>query len=384
MTDAPACGFDKVNVTVSKLRIHQSDSADVNSSGWTDITLTPPQKINLLDLNDPTQPNFALATLGEAPLPAGHYTQLRLVLMPNSNNPNSSLANSVVLSGQNTETPLATPSGTQSGIKLIHEFLVKPGERVDLLLDFDACKSIVARNNGTYALKPVIRVIPYVVNGIEGYVDPLLFQNQSNVNDVVVSAQVKGNIVRSVVPNPTTGKFFLAYLPAPANYDVVVTADNHATAVISGVSVPNGAGTTTISTSGAPIGLNASVTHHVGGTITLNPADDDGSVLVAAKQSLVGGPIVTIRGRAATVLVTTAQAGDYQYDLTLPAAAPALGQFSASLPINITSAGQLVGVYEISATGQTTSVLYATQVPSPSTANISSGDALSQDLTLTP
>src|SRR5215813_2289132 len=53
MTDAPACGFDEVNVTVSKVRVHQSSSADDNSAGWTDITLSPPRKINLLDLNDP-------------------------------------------------------------------------------------------------------------------------------------------------------------------------------------------------------------------------------------------------------------------------------------------------------------------------------------------
>jgi len=59
LTDAPACGFDEVNVTVSKVRVHQSDSASENAAGWTDITLNPPRKINLLDLNDPTQPNFA-------------------------------------------------------------------------------------------------------------------------------------------------------------------------------------------------------------------------------------------------------------------------------------------------------------------------------------
>src|SRR6478609_479389 len=83
LTDAPACGFDAVNVTVSKVRIHQSDSASESAAGWTEITLNPPRKINLLDLNDPTQPNFALEHLGEAALPSGHYTQLRLVLVPN-------------------------------------------------------------------------------------------------------------------------------------------------------------------------------------------------------------------------------------------------------------------------------------------------------------
>src|SRR5574341_19423 len=79
MTDAPACGYDQVNVTVNKVRIHQSDTADDNTPGWTDITLNPPKKINLLDLKDA----LVLETLGETSLAAGHYTQLRLVLVPN-------------------------------------------------------------------------------------------------------------------------------------------------------------------------------------------------------------------------------------------------------------------------------------------------------------
>src|SRR5437870_5366495 len=189
MTDAPACGFDAVNVTVSKVRVHQSDNASENAAGWTDITLNPPRKINLLDLNDPTQPNRALESLGETPLEAGHYTQLRLVLVPNSGGP--PFANSIVLSAQpNNEIPLDTPSAVQSGIKLIHQFTVGSGQRVDLLLDFDACKSIVQTGNGTYKLKPVIKVIPFVLNGIDGFVDKTL-------PNVSVSAQVNGEIVRA-------------------------------------------------------------------------------------------------------------------------------------------------------------------------------------------
>src|SRR5262249_35531197 len=122
MTDSPACGFDQVNVTVSKVRIHQSATSSDTGPRWTEIALNPPAKITHLDLNDPTQPNFALETLGLPPLAAGHYTQLRLVLVPNSNNPNAPLANSVVLSGTATEIALDTPSGIQSGIKLIHTF----------------------------------------------------------------------------------------------------------------------------------------------------------------------------------------------------------------------------------------------------------------------
>src|SRR5687768_18410791 len=65
LTDGPACGFDAVNVTVSKVRIHQSDSASEGAGGWTEITLNPPRKINLLDLNDPTQPKIGRASCRE-------------------------------------------------------------------------------------------------------------------------------------------------------------------------------------------------------------------------------------------------------------------------------------------------------------------------------
>src|SRR5512147_882008 len=52
LTDAPACGFDKVYVTVSKVRVHQSSTAADTAAGWYDITLNPAQKIDLLSLNN--------------------------------------------------------------------------------------------------------------------------------------------------------------------------------------------------------------------------------------------------------------------------------------------------------------------------------------------
>jgi hypothetical protein len=381
MTDAPACGFDEVNVTVSKVRVHQSSSASENAAGWTEITLNPTRKINLLNLNDPTQPNLALESLGETPLEAGHYTQLRLVLVPNRNNPNPPFANSIVLSAQpNNEIALETPSGMQSGIKLIHQFTVGSGQRVDLLLDFDACKSIVQTGNGTYKLKPVIKVIPFVLNGIEGFVDTALLNSH-----VVVSAQMDGDIVRATVPNTVTGEFFLAHLDPTNNcpttcYDVVITADGRATAVITGVPVASTTSITTISTSGAPITLSGSTTHDIGGTVTLNnPATDDETVLVAAKQALNGGPTVTVKSQPANVVAGNPP-GDFAYNLTLPIAAPSLGPYSTPLPIVFTQQPPAVaGHYTVqaSATG------YAPK-SSLAPVDISGGDATSQDFTLTP
>ena len=355
LTDAPACGFDQVNVTVSKVRVHQSSSADDKAAGWTDITVNPPRKINLLDFNDPTQP-IHVQPLGLAPLEPGHYTQLRLVLIPNSGS--SPLANSVVLSGTTQEIPLDTPSGIQSGVKLVHQFTVNSGQRVDLLLDFDACKSIVQTGNGKYKLKPVIKVIPFVLNGIQGFIDKTL-------TNVRVSAQQQGEIIRETVLNTTTGEFFLAHLD-PGNYDVVITADGHATAVISGVPVANDTSITTISTSGTPFTLASSATQNINGTVTLNPADDDGAVIVAAKQTLVPGPTVTVKSQLATV-ITGNPPGDYSYAITLPIGAPSLAAFGA-LPITPSASSQstVAKMYTVQGSAKTDTTVYTTQTPAPS------------------
>ena len=402
LTDAPACGFDAVNVTVDKVRVHQSSSVNENAAGWTTIALVPPRKINLLDLNDPTQPNFALERLGETPLEAGHYTQVRFVLVGNSGtNPT---ANSVVLTTtppNNNEIPLDTPSAMQSGIKLIHQFTVNQGQRVDLLLDFDACKSVVkAGNSGKYILKPVIQVIPFELNGIQGFLDTNLFPGQANINNVIVSAQMGGNVVRSTVPNAQTGEFFLARLD-PGNYDVVITANNSptndccATTVIAGVPVPSSTSITTVSNQAQPFQLQLSGFHTIGDTVMLiNPPPapavddrDDATVVVAAKQALSGGPTVTVRSQVATVKDGVLPIGDYEYGLILPIAAPSLASYgTGTLPITPTATGQgsVAGMYTVHGSAQTPTTVYATQAPAPSTVDISAGDGLDQDFTLAP
>lgn len=355
LTDAPACGYDAVNVTVVKVRAHQSSSASDTDAGWTDISLNPVRKINLLALT-----NGVLDKLGETPLTAGHYTQLRLVLDPNTA---VGLANSVVPSG-GVETALVTPSAVQSGIKLVNEFDVASGQRVDLVLDFDACKSIVKRGNGTYALKPVIKVIPFVLNGIDGFVDLALLGST-----VMVSAQQNGVIVQSTAPNAQTGEFFLGRL-APGNYDVVVTANGRATAVIAAVPVVSTTSVTVLSNNVTPITLPVSASRGVSGTVTLNPISTTEVAYAAAKQTFGTAPIVTVKFVAADDSVSGA------YMLTLPTGAPMLGQYAATLPIALAAQAGVAGKYtvEASATG------YKTQTVSK---DIAAADA-TQNFTLLP
>ena len=331
LTDAPSCGYDAVNVTVRQVRVHQSANAGENDAGWTDITLNPARKINLLNLT-----NGTLTELGETPLAAGHYTQLRLVLDPNSG---TAFTNSVILSADPTkEFSLDTPSAVQSGIKLNSEFDVAAGQRADVLLDFDACKSIVTKGNGKYALKPVVKVVPIALNGINGFISP--------ANRVTVSAQQNGVIVGSTVPNSTTGEFYLARL-TPGTYDVVITADGRAASVISSVPVASATSTTSVSTSSTPIVLQTAIPLPgvISGVVTLTPASSTEAPYVAAQQTFQGGSKVTVKYRFADMVTG-------EYALTnLPTVAPLLGKYDGKLPVAFAQSNTTpgTGMYSVEA-----------------------------------
>jgi hypothetical protein len=261
------------------------------------------------------------------------------------------------------------------------------------MLDFDACNSIVHTSSGPYKLKPVIKVVPFEQNGIVGFVNTNLL-----ASNAVVSAQQNGEIIRATVPNTTTGKFFLAHL-VPTNcpttcYNVVITAEGHATAVISGVPVPTTTSITEVSTSGAPIPvvtpptLEPSATNSIGGTVTLNPipsSTDEPTVFVAAKQTLAGGLMVTVKSQVAVSVVDPQNnpTGNYLYTLTLPTEAPSLGPYG-SLPIVFTKQlapplpSSVAGKYTV----QASAAGYATQA-TPSPVDISGGN-VTEDFTLTP
>jgi hypothetical protein len=306
LTDAPACGYDHVYVTVDRVRVHASSMASDSDGGWSEVVVNPAQRIDLLELT-----NGALVELGQTQLPAGQYTQVRLVLKPNGA---GTLANAVVPTG-GTETALDTPSATQSGLKLIHGFTIQPNALVDLVLDFDACRSIVRRgNSGMFNLKPVIAVIPRTTTGIVGTVDPA-------ITGVTVSAQKAGTVVRSTAPN-ANGDFVLSGLdPAQSPYDVVFTAAARATAVIGSVPVTSDA-TTLVSTTAAPITLATAASGTVGGTVLPVAA----SASVRALQAVGTVPKVEVAH-------VNADATTGAYSLSLPIDAARLATYSATLPL---------------------------------------------------
>lgn len=152
---APSCGYEHVYVTVEKVLIDQV-------SGSTEVTLPSPRRIDLVGLR-----NGVLVALGTAPLAAGHYTQVRLVLAANSTSGSGSMANAVLATGGSL-TPLSTPSAQQSGLKLQANFDVAAGQRADLILDPDSCQLVnKAGNSGKYLLNPVVAAQSFIVTMID-------------------------------------------------------------------------------------------------------------------------------------------------------------------------------------------------------------------------
>lgn len=194
LTDGPAA-YSAVNIDIQKIEI------GVNG-GWVPLNFPKPGIYNLLDFK-----NGADVVLGQATLPEGNVSQMRMILGPN----NSLVSNGVTY-------PLQTPSGEQSGLKFNwHQTLVSNGA-YNVWIDFDAGRSIVKTGNGSYILKPVIRTFSELTNGqIKGYVQP-------QAAKAVVHAITATDTLATAIPNPD-GFYMFSGLPQ-GNYTVSYDADN--------------------------------------------------------------------------------------------------------------------------------------------------------------
>jgi hypothetical protein len=331
ITDAPACGYDNVWVTIEKVRVHQSSNAGDNDSGWSEVALPAPQRIDLLTLT-----NGTLLPLGQTELPAGTYTQMRLVLgsTPPPGSPAGTLANSIKPTG-GAETALTTPSAQQSGLKMNVNLTVNPDTVADFAIDFDACKSFVkAGNSGRYLIKPVLQVSPILSAKIVGFVAPAMAASGVTT---AISAQVDGVPVRATPPD-ATGRFELFPIRT-GTYDLVVTSTGRVNAVMTGVPV-TAAGATTVSSETVRIDPPASAASAVvSGTVTSGGPDRQ----VRAVQALSSGTRMEV-GYANPDSTTGT------YAMRLATGAPASVAYAIN-PLSITFASDMprAGAYRIEA-----------------------------------
>ena len=337
LTDAPACGYDQVNVTIERVRVHTSSAAQDGDAGWSEMVLTPPKRVDLLTLT-----NGVLEELGSTSLPAGRYTQMRLVLASSSGP--GGMANSVVPSG-GSERPMETPSGQQTGLKMNVNIEVAANQLADFVIDFDACRSVVrAGHSGRHLLKPVLSVMPRVTtasNAVEGYVAGAMAAGTTSV-----SLQKDGAVVRGTVPN-SNGRFVLSQVPAGV-YDLVVGADGRATAVMTGVPVTATA-ITVANPSTAPFDPPPSTMRTASGSVVTTGSTVIPDATVRALQTM-GATKVELTSRH-----VDAETGAYSF--SLPAAAPVktayvAGATSLSFSTETASAGKYT--LEAAVTGKAT------------------------------
>ncbi|MBU4313231.1 MAG: DUF4382 domain-containing protein [Actinobacteria bacterium] len=135
-----------VYITISRIEAHIAGDDDGAEGYW----------ILLKEWAEGEEPEFDLITLQDVSellvdefFEVGKYTQIRLFV----------IYASVDIELGESGVPVQIPSNLQTGLKLIHPFEIVEGETTELTIDFNSEKSIVKTGNGSYKLKPVIKVV---------------------------------------------------------------------------------------------------------------------------------------------------------------------------------------------------------------------------------
>jgi hypothetical protein len=239
ITDQAGGTYAEVHIAVSEVRVVPAGDNGTQAGLPLIVAYDPPLDIDILTLQ------YQHEVLGQALIPAGDYNQVRLVLAPNE--PGADPVNYLTLaSDPATKIPLRTPSGQQSGLKILGQFSVDSGVLQTIVLDFNPDKAIVqAGNSGNYNLKPTgIRVVevlnlPPGYGALAGTISPDTTWLTGHVQ-VVPTGAVTPVVAESDV-DPGDGSFRL-FVP-PGDYDLIATADGYDAATFGPFTVAQAADT---------------------------------------------------------------------------------------------------------------------------------------------
>lgn len=187
LTDAPA-DYEEILIDLQELWINVAD----DDSGWTQLPLEVTGQIDLLELANGND-----TILFDDDYPSGKISQMRMKLGEN---------NEIKVDGEYHD--LKTPSAQQSGLKFNIHTTLEPGIEYEMWIDFDAARSIVAKGNGQYSLKPTIKVFTEQSGGsIKGVASPV------DAKPLVLAISAT-NDTTSTIADETTGEFLIRGLEA--------------------------------------------------------------------------------------------------------------------------------------------------------------------------
>jgi hypothetical protein len=247
LTDASAKRWKAVYVTIGDISVctEPVESAgdtdagqDGNDCAWK-VVAAPEETYNLLELV-----NGVSETLGETELPAGTYHQLRLTLKTELNESDNATAGlnvlgdthryaNYVIDTRDEIYPLTISESLQDGIRLSKTFRIEEQKYTELLLDFDAGRSIAMTTQGAACrLKPVIRVVDMKqttrITGTVSMMNPA--SDELAVEPAVVSVQhmdeAAGVVVDAATTTDAAGGYQLL-LEKNKEYSIVVFSDQY-------------------------------------------------------------------------------------------------------------------------------------------------------------
>ena len=281
ITDATTDEYKAVYVTIEEVSVHVGGN-EHNDSNW-EVVGSPGKTYNLLDLV-----NGVIEQLGIIELQAGHYTQMRLIIGEVPDDGINLLSEThpyanYIINSSDEKYELKIPSGLQTGIKIIHGFDINEDQTTELILDFDASRSIVkAGASGQWLLKPTIKMIDeYSKSIINGTVSD---DSQTPLEGALVSVQIFDPgaedekdkvVVQASTITDENGNYKI--LVQPGAYNIVAYKDNYIPGCVNIETVSNTVYTREFS-------LNDALSGTVSGVVEITEGGAEQHVTISFRQ----------------------------------------------------------------------------------------------------
>jgi hypothetical protein len=286
LMDASTEDYKAVYITVKEVQVHAGEETDKEDNDSWQVVATPNKTYNLLELV-----NGVIEQLGLTDLEAGHYTQLRMIIGETADDGTNTIGEThpfanYIIDNSDAYYELKIPSGYQTGVKIVHGFDIAEDQVTELVLDFDASKSVVkAGNSGKWLLKPTIKVIETKESAtISGIVTEVIDQTNQNLEGVVVSAQqydpdsedIKDQVISQGSTITDESGSYLMYLWA-GTYNIVLYKDGYSIGC-SKIAVESG------SSYAQDFTLNTFTTGAINGNVAIEDAAEDLEAVLSFRQ----------------------------------------------------------------------------------------------------